>query len=482
MVRLLASGSRFPVIDAPTGVGKSLIYVAYIRYLQQRGLAITSTRGLQDQLMREFSGIGLTDARGRSNYSCITLPNRASNTCEVGADKGCQAIFRGCPYTEARANASKADLAVTNYGFHLALAQGDEGLGLRDVLVLDEAHDAAEWLSGSMRVELRREDWPTSNWPMDDKPDDVRGWARWAFGEIPGLAADLASEDPASPDARKLKRILAGMMRLAQVAKDERWIWTATHEGVSLEPIWPAPYAEKYLFQGIKKVLLSSATLRPQALKYLGLGPNDFEFISALSPFPANRRPIIHVKTARLKWGMSDFDMSVWLHRIDEVIAGRQDRKGIIHAVSYDRAKYIKAQSKFGDSMILPGRGKLREDVARFKTMRAPAILISPAVHTGYDFPYDQARYQIIAKVPFAPPSALLTARTAEDPLYREWTSVATITQMAGRVVRAADDLGETFILDDSIRWLMAKRELWPGWLREAYRGGLKEVPAAPKL
>lgn len=479
---MLGSGARFPVLDAPTGVGKTLVYNTFMLYLAERGLEVTSTRGLQDQLMREFGSIGMADARGMQNYQCATLPPRPSNTCAVGADKGCEALYRGCPYSSARQDATKAKLALTNYGLHLALARNDESLGARAVLVLDEAHDAAEWLSSAMRVSLKGEEWNTGEWPRAEAAWDVTPWSNWAYKQLPALTAELKLEEAGSEEARKLKRLVQDLTRLSQIGAQERWVWYLSEKGVELEPVWPAPYAEQYLFQKIQKVVLSSATLRPQALKYLGLEPNDYEFISALSPFPAARRPIYHVKTARMKWGMSDFDMQTWLNRIDEVIEGRQDRKGIIHAVSYDRAKYIKAQSRYGASMVLPARGRLREDVARFKSMRAPAILISPAVHTGYDFPYDQARYQIIAKVPFLPPSPLLDARAADDKLYRDWTAVATITQMAGRVVRAADDLGETFILDDSIGWLMAKKELWPGWLREAYRGGLKTVPPALKL
>jgi Rad3-related DNA helicase len=388
-------------------------------------------------------------------------------------------LYRGCPYSTARQEASKAQLALTNYGLHLALARGDEGFGPRGILVLDEAHDAAEWLSSAMRVSLKGEEWNTAEWPTGEVAWSVAGWSAWAYKQLPALVAELKLEEAGSEEARKLKRLVQDLTRLSTIGQGERWVWYLTERGVELEPVWPAPYAEKYLFQGIQKVVLSSATLRPQALKYLGLEAPAFEFISALSPFPAARRPIYHVKTARLKWGMSDFDLQVWLQRIDEVIEGRQDRKGIIHAVSYDRAKQIKTQSRYGASMILPARGRLREDVARFKSMRPPVILISPAVHTGYDFPMDLARYQIIAKVPFLPPSALLEIRSSDDKVYREWTAAAAITQMCGRVVRSADDCGETFILDDSVSWLMAKQELWPGWLREAYRGKLTKVPPA---
>jgi hypothetical protein len=38
--------------------------------------------------------------------------------------------------------------------------------------------------------------------------------------------------------------------------------------------------------------------------------------------------------------------------------------------------------------------------VATFKRRKAPAFLVSPSMTTGWDFPYDQCRWQIIAKVP----------------------------------------------------------------------------------
>jgi Rad3-related DNA helicase len=487
--RLLAAGTRFKVNAAPVGSGKSLVNMGLITALGARGLYLTSTRGLQDQLRSDFAPIGLFDVRGMSNYSCLDLPPRHGNNCDRGPcldGMHCELKYRGCLYYDAVREARTRALVSTNYAMYLTQGQQETGgLGRRDVLILDEAHEAAEILAEHMRVTLDPDLVASSTWPVWHPFDAIEPWQEWAQRELPSVSRDHAEAEEGSEEKRKLRRLKDHLTRLVSIKPGERWVWQWEGDKVILEPVWAAPYAEDALFRGVENIVLSSATIRRASLKYLGLRPTDYTFVSALSPFPAWRRPIIQLHTgAKLSWGSDEYTKRIWLGAIDSIIEGRLDRKGIIHAVSFDRARMIANSSRFFQHMLLPTRGNTRDVVARFKSMRPPAILVSPSVHTGYDFPYDQARYQIIAKMPFAPVknNPILQLRQDEDPDYLNLLTIATLEQMAGRVVRAADDLGETFITDDHGEWFHRRnQEHFSGWYYEAYRR-LKQVPPAPPL
>jgi ATP-dependent DNA helicase DinG len=99
-------------------------------------------------------------------------------------------------------------------------------------------------------------------------------------------------------------------------------------------------------------------------------------------------------------------------------------------------------------------------------------VLVSPALTTGYDFPYGECEYQVIAKIPFADMRDPVTkARTLVDPLYPMYVAMQELVQMVGRGMRAADDQCETFVCDGHAAWFLSKHlNLAPQWFRRALR------------
>jgi Rad3-related DNA helicase len=210
------------------------------------------------------------------------------------------------------------------------------------------------------------------------------------------------------------------------------------------------------------------------------LGLQEFDFLEADSPFPAAQRPIYWLRCGvAMKWSNTKLEREFHVRRLDDVIGKRLDRKGIIHAVSYDRARYIKETSRYGDYMIIHDSDTTRATIEQFKQAAAPAILVSPSVHTGTDFPYDSARWQIIAKLPFPDVrSGIAAARQVRDRTYSTRFAATTIVQMVGRIVRSTDDAGETFIIDDTWEWFYTRNlRLFPKAFKEAHR----QVTVAPE-
>src|SRR6185436_14060391 len=113
---------------------------------------------------------------------------------------------------------------------------------------------------------------------------------------------------------------------------------------------------------------------------------NDYYFLDLPSPFPAARRPVIHVPTIRVSQKSTDSEMRIWVARIDQIIRGRLDRKGIIHTVSYARARFLRENSEYANLMLVPTTGEeTKRMVAEFKESPDPKLLVSQSVHTGYD-------------------------------------------------------------------------------------------------
>ncbi len=176
------------VVEAGTGVGKTLSYLLPVLAYGKRTLISTGTRHLQDQLYDDDLPLALKATgqnarvcvlKGRANYLCLyrydeyvrttrskQLPNlqqwrdetRFGDLAEMGLGENDRVIplitsseenclgkkckqYRDCYVTLARDRARTADVVVTNH--HLLatdMAMGGELLPKLEVLVLDEAH------------------------------------------------------------------------------------------------------------------------------------------------------------------------------------------------------------------------------------------------------------------------------------------------------------------------------------------------------
>jgi ATP-dependent DNA helicase DinG len=202
------------VVEAGTGIGKSLAYLVPVALSAQRTVVATATKALQDQLISkevpslQAAGIELTAAvlKGRQNYLCqqrlsdLGAPTAQSfdlddapagvatqlrriaswsTTTESGERDhlGFEADARAwarvsmpaeecpgadrCPFgstcfaEQAKRRAEAADVVIVNaalYGAHLST--GRTLLPAHEVVVFDEAHELDTQLSRSLGVEL----------------------------------------------------------------------------------------------------------------------------------------------------------------------------------------------------------------------------------------------------------------------------------------------------------------------------------------
>lgn len=247
-----------------------------------------------------------------------------------------------------------------------------------------------------------------------------------------------------------------------------------------MDPIRPGRYTESALLLRIPSVLFVSATLRPKSLYMIGIGKEAFDYQEFPSEFDPRRSPIYYVPTMFVD--VKHPDLSPLWARIDQIVARRRDRKGIIHTISYARQDQVIRSSRFSGSMFINPRGEAPTQIVEmFKSAPPGTMLVSPSVGAGFDFPGRQCEFQVICKVPFPDMrSKIMQAREHDDSEYGPYLAMTEMVQAFGRGMRSKDDACENFICDRHMEWFEPRyRHLAPKWFRGFY-SRVETLPAPP--
>lgn len=471
--------TRFTGHCVGCGFGKSLIFTAFARMLGGRTLILTPFKGLQDQLREQFPFV--TDLRGKGSYFC----SRLHTNCEMGAPR-CDARASAlgssmCPHRSAVKEATESEIVVTNYSCWLHQTYG-QGIGTFDTLIMDEADTAEGALSDFLSFHLSAREClgdlrykAAPHWN-----DGLSDWAGWASSIKSKLRADV---DDAEKDAKKsdnssllehffyLRNLLRKIETLSN-ARPEYWVEEVTQEGIKFDPIWPGRSAEKFLFRGIKRVLLFSGTLNTKTMDVLGLRKDDYTFFDYPSPFHPASNPLILVPTGAFKYPVGSELLDKTISLFDAMVDKRLDRKGIFQSVSFKHLEHCLERTRHkklfltNETKYAGGSRKTSDVVEVFKKSPPPTILGSPSITAGWDFPDDQCRYQAILKVPFPDTTSEVSQRRKKlDPEYYDNETMRTLVQITSRPMRSVYDWCENWIFDTRVGWFLArKKHLAPKW------------------
>ena len=179
------------------------------------------------------------------------------------------------------------------------------------------------------------------------------------------------------------------------------------------------------------------------------------------------------------QWSKPDNTLgrSKMLSKVMEILEMHKDDSGIIHTGNFAIARWLVENIELSAPQKVfhhnpesgDDRGKI---IDAFQNYKHPAVLISPSITEGLDLKDDLARFAIIAKVPFGFLGDQWIKKRME--MSKEWyqrRALIDIIQGAGRVVRSEDDWGNTYILDESFRYLFQQgHDSVPGWWKDAYR------------
>jgi Rad3-related DNA helicase len=505
--RLVLSPARFPELNAACGSGKSLIYYTASLLFDLRLLIITPQKALQDQLVGDFGPPhgDLVDVRGQSNYEC---PHAHYHNCEIGAANECplrrlaEDHPQRCPNMKAIDRARKAKRVVTNHAFWMTqgkaqarspLSEGSSsslpppGIGSFDLIVLDEGHHTPERLADFCSLDILEKE-------MDQLLDletpssrTLSVWSEWA--RAASLRIPDAMKMASSPRERfRLLSIGRDLTELSGVSEDKTTEWIYQHQQLdgkhTFSPVWATSHAESLLFQGTPKILLTSATLLPSIGKYLGISPEDEEYIDVMSGFDPQNRPFIYTPSGvSVSYKSTASDHRVLMSKYDQIIDLWRGYKGLFHTQSYDLQTKLLSSSRNRHRFIVCERGSGGLSGAKaidiLKSSQRDMIAVGPGLKEGFDLSEDSARFQIIAKMPLVNRTdPVVDARCKAIPQYSTDQVVIGLMQAHGRIVRSRKDWGYTYTSDKQWSWV---RKSLPESFRVTERWENERVPGPPK-
>lgn len=462
---LLSSHKRTKALSMPTGAGKSAVYVAYALITRQPTCFITESRGLQDQLMQDFAPVGMVDIRGKRNYTCDLKPDY---TCEDGHAARCSKKGTiDCPLSQAEMRAAISPLVVTNYDKWTAARKFGQGMAHFTQAVFDEGHLAPDALSRAMQVVLSAHeieevlgvDFPKNTEEMVD----WKAWASWvrveAYDQMQAAKSLILGDNPKSSHVRLYNHLRNLTRRLATLAtcQPQNWVVDTVDRGYQFDPVRVARYSESTLLLRIPSILVISATLRPKSLYLMGIGKDAFDYKEFDSDFNPKDCPIYYIPTMRVDKNAKSLAM-LWA-KLDQIAARRQDRKGIVHTISYMRRDEILAHSRFAAAMMVNPKGEASTEIVEaFKASDPGTILVSPSVGAGYDFPGRDCEWQFVCKIPFPDTrSKIVRARQEDDKELGPYQAMNKLVQIFGRGARFKGDRCENFIGDMHLDWFLPR-------------------------
>ncbi|MFC3958876.1 helicase C-terminal domain-containing protein [Halovivax cerinus] len=522
-----AAGNDVVFVRAPTGSGKSLLARAIAgcaRTVEEAdpseasGAYYTTPQVSQlDDVAEDDLLSDLNIIRGKGNYSCIlpgeegTPVNQAPCVRERGYD--CDVKHR-CPYFSDRAIASNREIAAMTLAYFMQTA-GSEVFRTRDVVVIDEAHGLAEWAEMYATIHLGPRTvpfWDDLRVPDLEAADDdpIERAARYAenlAGVCTRRKDELLAQERLTPaEVRERDRLQELIGELDWFVSDYRdpqspttWLvdQTAPPEDastaaetaddasgpsddppggpVTIKPMNPEKYLQHTVWdRGNKFALLSATILNKDAFcRQVGLDPDDVTLVDVGHTFPVENRPLYDVTQGKMTYEHREETLPKIARTIVRIMANHPDEKGIVHAHSYDIQERLAALlDDFGVGARVRTHDRDGRDAAlnAWKASDDPDVFLSVKMEEALDLKGDLARWQVLCKAPFQNTS---DSRVAHRLSEGQWAwyyraTLRTVMQACGRVVRAPDDYGATYLADESLLDCFDRaRSDTPDWFAE---------------
>uniref|UniRef100_A0AAU8KXI3 DNA helicase n=1 Tax=Serratia phage Kevin TaxID=3161161 RepID=A0AAU8KXI3_9CAUD len=515
-------GKRHVIIEAPTGVGKSLIGITIHLVLNElvmdgnptgqfRTTISTPTKGLQDQYAKEDC-VNMSILKGKKNYRCLVNSEIYYNSipCRIQCKDG-MCSSRRCPYVQARQTwCNMAVLRCTNAAMLVEMCSSlcMEPHNRADFLILDECHKMPHALLDHTIMTYSRasmkgiETLPGGDLIVQAIEFILKYTSQYELGVLYTLDSTLSGLFEATLDqVENLLDVLDGwmeredltdvqIMRLSDVVdtlhnlsdycgimsntQAKTFIVHEKEEGmITFKAVLPSDVSEFGMFRKADYYLHMSATICgiPSYAQTLGIKANDFHSIQVANPIPVDNRRINFLPVMKVANKLEDFEYKRLVENIDDIIEHHEGQNGIIHTVSYDRAEKFLQYSRHRQHIVVPRTRKaLLEALDNAVRNKRRIIIASPAMVEGYDFKGDLSRFQIILKVPYSFLGDPLVAHVNKiDPSAYFREAILSIVQMAGRSVRGIDDYADTYIVDSSFEMLLARNgDFFPKWFVEA--------------
>ncbi|WP_312910866.1 ATP-dependent DNA helicase [Natronosalvus caseinilyticus] len=515
------AGNDVVLVRAPTGSGKSLLARAVAGCartvdeadpVEATGAYYTTPQVSQlddvagDDLLQDLNVI-----RGKSNYTCIlpgeldTPVNQAPCVRERGYD--CSVQHR-CPYFSDRAIASNRSIAAMTLAYFMQTA-GSEVFRKRDVVVIDEAHGLSEWAEMYATIQLGPRTVPFWDDLRVPQVDSVEAAARYAEAlgrRCTSRKDELLGQESLSPgEVRERDRLQELIGELDFFVEDYRdpqspttWLVdqaeaadssrdggsgssdedeTENPQGgpLTIKPMDPERYLRYTVWdRGNKFALLSATILNKDAFcRHVGLEPSRVALVDVGHTFPVENRPLYDVTQGKMTYEHREETLPKIARTIVRIMQAHPDEKGLIHAHSYaiqEQLESLLTDFGVGDRVRAHSRDDRDADLEAWKASSDPDVFLSVKMEEALDLKGDLCRWQVLCKAPFLNTSDSRVAHRLEEGQWAWYYRAAlrTVIQACGRVIRAPDDHGATYVADSSLLDLFERaRTDMPDWFAE---------------
>ncbi|OLZ42301.1 helicase [Natrinema saccharevitans] len=491
-----AAGNDVVLVRAPTGSGKSLLARAVAGCARRAdegepsdatGAYYTTPQVSQlDDVAADDLLADLNVIRGKSNYACIlpeerdTPVNQAPCVRERGYD--CSVKHR-CPYFSDRAIASNRAVAAMTLAYFMQTA-GSEVFRKRDVVVVDEAHGLAEWAEMYATIQLGPRTvpfWDDLRVPEVDSVERAVRYAENLAGTCKRRKDDLLAQDSLSPaevrERDRLQELIGDLEWFVADFRDPQspttWLvdQSESRSGrgdgdgddpqggpLTIKPMNPEKYLQHTVWdRGNKFALLSATILNKDAFcRQVGLEPDRVALVDVEHTFPVENRPLYDVTQGKMTYDERSETTPKIARTIVRLMQRHPGEKGLIHAHSYDiqeRLADLLSDFGVGDRIRTHDRDGRDAALEAWKAGDDPDVFLSVKMEEALDLKGDLCRWQVICKAPFLNTGDSRVAHRLEEGQWAWYyrTTLRTVIQACGRVVRAPDDYGATYLADSSL-------------------------------
>ena len=491
-IRELMHDTKVIFEDVPTGGGKSFINVL-TAYEEGSGYITTPLKPLVDQYDRDlssvFAGMG-TIIKGRNNYDCIysiangnTTENSADGArCQTDSDWKCP-YKSECYYYKAKYEAIASKVTVTtlaymlnaivreinNFGDIQIEEDEDENQVLkhwnkRKVLVIDEAHGLPDALADF--YSFGTTDKKILFNLTGEVTHDLDYIIKYTEDEIERVKDEEQDEDKRR---RRIFRLKTRLQTLENVKNNiDDFIYNFTENSATFKPFSVKNMAAS-IWKNFDNIVLSSATFLnyDRLIEETGL-PNNYAVVSMPSQFPPENSRIYFKNIEKLNYKNINESIPKLYKSIVEILEKHKDEKGIIHNTSYKLQKALYEYDN--DRFFIHENSKDKAEVMEEWQNSKNGVLLAVKMEEGIDLKYDKARFQIIVKTPYPDTSDKWIKKHLEVDGW-DWyneRALLTLVQACGRVMRANDDYGITYLLDTNSFILIARyRHILQKWFLE---------------
>ncbi|MFB6083995.1 MAG: helicase C-terminal domain-containing protein [Halorientalis sp.] len=495
------AGNDVVLVRAPTGSGKSLLARAIAGAARTAGEAeanepigayyTTPQVSQLDDVAADDLLEDLEIIRGKNNYSCI-LPGETDTPvdqapCARERKFDCQVKHR-CPYFSDRSIAANRPIAAMTLAYFMQTA-GSDVFGTRDVVVIDEAHGLAEWAEMYATIDLSPREvpvWEDVEPPEIDGPDDAERYAERVMRIASRRQEELRGNAELDPEE------VAERDRLTELISELQWFlddyrdpdsattWVVDQPdgagtAVTIKPMNPERYLKHTVWDRGQKFALLSATILSKTAFCAGAGldPSRVALVEVDHTFPVENRPLYDVTQGKMTYEERDRTLPRMAETLVRIMGAHPAEKGLVHCHSYGiQERLADHLREYGvDERIRVHDRENRDAVlSTWKRSDGNEVFLSVKMEEALDLEGDLARWQLLCKAPYPNTRDSRVAQRLEDGQWGWYYRAAlrTVIQACGRIVRAPDDHGATYLGDSSLLDLFERaRTDMPDWFAD---------------